>query len=455
MKDDLYRRHLKKESISIRQSSHYSFGSIQEELDWALKGDRDSRYTPISTPYGTAYNFDYAGSTTVTKQPHGDFKSDYPYFRHRFLTKGALFVGGELRSPLPYPPYIYTRNTCYWGNLVEAVWSGGMSSTLPFLNSIKTEAQYALTEKVLDGLPSWDILTDLAELKETMGFLKEGVGRLTDIVKGCLLRQPTTVLKAFRVQPTKRRVRRVKRVIDRNRFLLGNTSRAATKSAADLWLSYRYGLMPLLYSCEDAINAFHTGEIRYSKTFQVTFKNNQTTFRDKVEVASFSNGFLLCDVKSIGRNEFTYRLRATVDYGDAITKRLGLNLWAIPKTIWETIPFSWVIDWFFSVNSWLDKLRLDQIAGSISTLGTLKDRVIETRELANLRTADPSFVFTPKAVHGILCTAEVRTFQREIVSLNASPPGLVWGLDRFKRQLDTLSLGIQFAKNPTHKGIPK
>lgn len=454
MKDELYRRHLKR-SRSIRQRSHFGFATVQEEIDWVLKGDRDLRYTPIPTPYGTSYNFDYCGTSTPVKQPHGDFKSDYPYLRCRFLTKGALFVGGVRRQPIFYPPYWYETNTAYWGNLVEAVWSGGMSSTLPFLNSIKNEAQSALTEKILDGLPTWDILTDLAELKETLGFLKEGVGRLTDIVKGCLLRQPATVLKAFRVEPTRRRRKRVNRVIDRNRFLLGNTSRAATKSAADLWLSYRYGLMPLLYSCEDAINAFNTGTIRYKKAFQVTFKNNRLVFREKVEKQSFSNGFLTCDVISKGVSEFTYRLRAIVDFGDALTKRLGLNPWAVPKTLWEIMPFSWVLDWFFNVNAWLDKLRLGDIVGSMSIVGTLKDRVIETRELANLSTIDPTVTFTPKLVHGVQCTAEVRTFQRELVTLNASPPKLEWGIDRFKRYMDTLSLGIQFAKNPTHKGIPK
>jgi hypothetical protein len=41
-----------------------------------------------------------------------------------------------------------------------------------------------------------------------------------------------------------------------------------------------------------------------------------------------------------------------------------------PKIIWDAIPFSFVLDWFFGIGSWLDRHKYDTLELPISYIGS-------------------------------------------------------------------------------------
>lgn len=450
MDQKLYRRHL-----AAKRSKHSFNASAAEEAKWFQPG-YDYTGQQVTTPFGKYWKNEKFVTTTIAGQLHGDFKTPYAFHRKRTLNEGTAFIGGHLRQ-------VDKRGTVYmipgYGHspVKDGEWMGGESSAVnSVLTSVMTEAANAMAEKIIDGFPSWDALTDLAELKETLGFLREGTTRLKDITLGCLTRNPKLVLSAFKVRPTKKRVRHVRKVIDINRFEVGNTSEAAVRSAADLWLAYRYGLMPLLYSAEDAINAVHTPKSPFEQTHQVTFKDkmslrNQTYSSNGGGAAG---GGILYDVTVKRTLEYSYRLRATVSYRDSLMNRLGLNAWTIPKTLWEIVPFSFVVDWFYDLGGWFSRLNLGNLVASMKVLGTLKDRCLETVFISNFRPVSTLYKDTwiPSFSAGAVAKSECRDFRRQLVTIAANPPKLQWGIDRWKRELDSISLAIGFVKNPTLRG---
>lgn len=452
MDQKLYRRHL-----AAKRKTHSFNASAAEEAKWFQPG---YNYTgqQVTTPFGNYYRNEKYVTTTIASQPHGDFKSPYGYHRKRVLNQGNAFIGGHIKQTATNGT-VYMRSCYGTAAIRDGEWMGGEGSAVSsVLTSVMAEAANAMAEKIIDGFPSWDALTDLAELKETLGFLREGTTRLKDITLGCLTRNPKMVLSAFKVRPTKKRVRHVNTVVDKHRFAVGNTSEAAVRSAADLWLAYRYGFMPLLYSAEDAINAVHTPKSPFEQTHQVTFKGKLNLKSQTITSGGGGSGgsYLKFDVTTKRTLEYSYRLRATVSYRDSLMNRLGLNAWTIPKTLWEIVPFSFVVDWFYDLGGWFSRLNLGNLVASMKVVGTLKDRCLETVYLGNFRPSSTLFkdVWIPSFSAGAVKTSECRDFRRQLVNITANPPKLQWGIDRWKRELDSISLAIGFVKNPTTRGIP-
>nr|UUW21258.1 MAG: maturation protein [Sanya fiers-like virus 13] len=453
MRDYLYRRKLLNKKIVPWSDKPIKsdFSSAAEEAAWNYTPPHD--YRNVALPGyngGSRYVNDVFSKTKVIEQKHGDFKSDYPYHVTRYLGSGAGYVGLDIELKRPTPPNTFSKGACAI-NHPNAVWVGGSLATSSYYNNVKTNATRAMNDKIFQDFASWDVLTDIAEGKETFSFLKQGVNALKEITAGCLLGQPKRVLKAFNVRPTKKRIRHVRRVF-KSTYTVGDVAGSATRAAGSLWLSYRYGLMPLLYSAQDAINAFWTPLQKYSKTFQVTFRD-RIVWENSTETVSLTTH--LFDRVKYTYNQFSWRLRTTVDFSKEMMDRFISSPWDIPMAIWERVPYSFVVDWFLNVGNYLRDLKLESITGSLSSLGTLRDYCRSEWWIANIRPASTSYIIRPAFLPGNSKKSECRTFKREIVSY--SPPlfpKLEWGLDRWKRQIDSICLLANFAKRPTLRGIP-
>lgn len=157
---------------------------------------------------------------------------------------------------------------------------------------------------------SWDIATEIGELPETIKYILNG------IKQGILL------------------CLRAKRDIKQQ------LSKGAVTDVASLWMQYRYALMPIVYSVNDALDVLGMDAVQFQ------------SFRGRKDVALYQDmddvgGYTVKSSPSYNNRVF---LKYKYDVDASIHQGLQINLAA---TAWELLPLSFVFDWFFQVGDYL------------------------------------------------------------------------------------------------------
>lgn len=380
---------------------------------------------------------------SVVKTPQdGDFIHTTPYTKQVQEVHGKSFVGYRWRRDQG------TIHTTGLGSLgaggtgTGPGWYGGYTDTVSMRANLLAKAQAALNEKVLSDFPSWDFLTDAAEFKETVVSLGSLATSLKEVATGVLTRNPKRVLRGFGVNATQRKVRHVKRVIQ-DSYTLGNTGHQTFTAISNLWVSYRYGLMPIVYSIEDALKALCSPENdrEYLSTAQVTLSD--VVFVDAVTTSTANLAFSSVKTHIARTCSGSIRMKSYHRYTEGVKARLLANPFLSSiSTLYEVIPYSFVLDWFYDIGGWLRGLQLGDIVAESWVNATERGHTTELRYFTDL-VPRPFYKANFEYVPGLLHTGKNFYFRRWKGSLTAVPPTLDWGLDRWKRQLDTLALSWQ------------
>lgn len=115
------------------------------------------------------------------------------------------------------------------------------------------------------------------------------------------------------------------------------------ESAEGLWLEYTFGWVPLVADI---------GAVQQVLTdpFSVTRSHGTCTLRDVIKRQSESSADFMLEVRT--RTVCTAGVKIT-NPNTALLTQLGLNN---PLAVaWDIIPFSFVVDWFFKVSTFLNK----------------------------------------------------------------------------------------------------
>lgn len=170
---------------------------------------------------------------------------------------------------------------------------------------------------------TWDLATEIGEMPETIKMVLKGV---MDGVR-LLLRFKRELKKKLELQKTD----------FRNHGRLGNESLA--EEIAKLWMQYRYGIMPIVYSVNDGLD-FLEMENRKFQSFRG---------RKDMPVESFNlpGGYILQESPTVQHRCF---LKYGYDLDASVPQGLKINL---ASTAWELFPFSFIWDWFFQVGDFL------------------------------------------------------------------------------------------------------
>lgn len=133
-----------------------------------------------------------------------------------------------------------------------------------------------------------------------------------------------------------------------------------TKSLADSYLSVRMGLLPLVSDLEGALKALVS-----SKTTRQTARDRQILTGQSTKVISVADGPGDWQVTLTTTRVIT--LRRGILYESTFAMRLAaqFGLTRPISSLWESLPWSFVFDWFFRVGTWLDAV---QPSGSHKTL---------------------------------------------------------------------------------------
>lgn len=189
----------------------------------------------------------------------------------------------------------------------------------------------------------------LAELRETIGFL----------------RNPLSNWNAF--------LRRLRKTKNRSRF---HRQKTVSEYLLSEWLSYRYGVRPLLGDIQDAIKAVEATvkkDIPMRRTAR-GFASDGESLRDTNYPVNTGSSVTF---KWTTKTDRQIKVRAGVLYEyHRSPDTFGVAYHDIPPAIWEALWGSFIIDWFANIGSWIEAVT--PIAG-VKTLGSWTTTEISTR----------------------------------------------------------------------------
>jgi hypothetical protein len=138
---------------------------------------------------------------------------------------------------------------------------------------------------------------------------------------------------------------------------LGAAGSDILQFSAGEWLKYRYGVLPLINDVQAVLNELGRKYVaqRQSSRASVTLSNTSYT--------PFSTTVTGWGCSHVEERESQTKVRAVSldEYRSSMAIEAGLDLSQIPKTAWDLIPYSFVVDWFINVGDFLNAMtpRLD------------------------------------------------------------------------------------------------
>lgn len=141
------------------------------------------------------------------------------------------------------------------------------------------------------------------------------------------------------------------------------TGKRAAKVAADTWLEFRYGFMPLVYTVMDIMEMvdkkkgvlFNPNLIRKA----VANVKAETSIPFLTDTLTYGTSYTNMRLSSTGTDKMNFH--ASVQYKltapPALLKRLSLTGEFLPEVAWELTRLSFVVDWWYGIGPWLATLR--------------------------------------------------------------------------------------------------
>lgn len=148
-----------------------------------------------------------------------------------------------------------------------------------------------------------------------------------------------------------------------------------TRQSADAWMEARYGLRPLYY---DIIGLKEALTKPLSKLDRATYRGSGS-FNDEVSSTStlslVNNGTYANSVQLSRNSKLSIRCRAgCLCQVTPETRMDALGLYSLPQTLWEEVPFSFIVDWLFNIGNIIGSFSphygASVLASWISTLKT-------------------------------------------------------------------------------------
>lgn len=272
----------------------------------------------------------------------------------------------EILPDNAYSHYGEWQGSAYHSVLRQAKANGSWSDGLVYTSFIKApgialpaynyaEWDMAFLAKVKQA--SVSVITMMAERKQTATLLTEFASKILYTVTHW--RSPRKVVQVW-LGPQFRMRKWKSRSLDR--------AIARCTGPADAWLHYRFAIRPMIYDIRDALEAFEKGS-KKQHTFRVTRTGKFGGVKVTPDVGPFGT------LDGIARLEGRFKIAGRFRVSDPSTAALG-NLASVSASLWDLVPFSFVVDWAWDISSYLDlsnaTLGLSYVSGFKSVKRTYR-----------------------------------------------------------------------------------
>lgn len=183
-------------------------------------------------------------------------------------------------------------------------------------NSLEINSALVTSVRAEANSGVYDLLTELGELKETIGW---AFGLLVDL--------------ATLYRKTRKEIQ--------SAMKSGKTKGELATFAASKWMEYRYAISPLIYSLNDIMDYLETESPQYQ-----TYRKGRT---DKVAFSLFGK------IHEVSVTERCFLKRR---YGlDGMSNASKLKM-SVASTAWELLPLSFIVDWFVQIGDFLSSIGI-------------------------------------------------------------------------------------------------
>ena len=350
----------------------------------------------------------YDQQKSYKKGAKGNFIDPTPYYFCRQRVVGTNCV----RVKMDYQVYQAYANPSGWypGGYSDEKWVRTPSILEPLTNfsqsqqamvdKLKPLVTQALYEQVGKELEDFDLLTEVAEVRQTASLLYDAAQRLTSFTIGVLKRKPKLILTALGVHPSKRRRRTVRGILNHYARQRGRVEDAA----GDIWLRYRYGFTPLIGSVNNAIRALSAYDRDKIVTrSQATIPDSSYVVDDEGYVATSYSGFKVYQ-RRVQKTDVSVRAYGFWTGLNGLVQSIrGTRLLDFVQTGWELVPLSFAVDWFYDLSAYFNSQRVDSKIEWLSGAFAIKvnwQEVVATRydlrQSSPLQRVSGGFIGTPR-----------------------------------------------------------
>lgn len=201
------------------------------------------------------------------------------------------------------------------------------------INSSEVDAAVTSVENEVanEALTCYDLLTEIAEARELPSFVRSSSNTLIDVIR--------TLKRSFSLKDLKRAAHITPRDLLKHPYRV-------FRDLGDLWMGYRYGLMPLIYSARDLLKMMDRGVNMTSRKSKYI-----VPYRTSTNMPSASTDYKWSEM------EGTVVVRGTIFQHfnwDTAAKYAGVGINPF-VTAWELIPYSFVFDWFVNVGDYITR----------------------------------------------------------------------------------------------------
>jgi hypothetical protein len=198
-----------------------------------------------------------------------------------------------------------------------------------------------------------------------------------------------------------------------------------TLSLANTYLIVRMGILPLVNDLKGALNALVS-----SKTTRQTARDRQILTGQSTRVISVADGPGVFSVNLTTTRVIT--LRRGILYETTMAMRLAaqFGLTRPFSSAWELTQWSFVVDWFFKVGTWLDAVQPSGASKTLCAWVSTTDVIVET--------ATVSQTLSNVAAGGVSTTSA--TWNETLTKVTTVKSRAPW--DASLPKLPTLGLGI-------------
>lgn len=314
---------------------------------------------PVPTVGGWALS--YIGGGTIASGGYSrssdstDVMLDNPTPQFEKLSSAGFFVNTAMSKDVRTKVFV-PGTASVW----QSIWNGSLQKNTQQLAVTWPDVNESLTSSVGGSalLPS-GVLAEIEAAKPlviTSAFSKAAspdamsmvsIGELNETI--ALLREPVDLLRR-RTEIFERLKRRYAK--RHNQGLLG---RELVSDMNDLWLKYRYGIMPLIYEIRGIVKALDAKLEKKRATARST-----ATLTGSWEAHSQTGPYYdFGDTTTsdlMGHWTCTIRAGVIHEYEDTLAGRFGLRVSDIPSSAWELLTLSFVADWIANVGDYIGAL---------------------------------------------------------------------------------------------------
>lgn len=219
------------------------------------------------------------------------------------------------------------------------------------------------------GKPDVAVLTELAELRETLAFLYSPVKKMVTLTKRFSAhkkkveaRQASYAKRKAKWDKLPPRLRKSRVPPEVPKDLVFSVGRIKATDLSSAWLAYRYGLMPLIYSFQDVQSLLKKRAA--GNPIRATARAKATSEIDVSDAGTFTTetwqgGTYKYKYPHDGVVKISVRAGVMYEVDWSILTQLGIQWNRVPMAMYEAVPLSFVSDWFHNGAAAYDALTAE------------------------------------------------------------------------------------------------